>query len=309
MKIGVMGTGGIGGYYGALLARAGHEVFCVARGEHLKAIQEKGLQVESVPGSFTVRPRATADPAAIGPVDLILFGVKTYDTHEAAQAMRPMVGEHTAILTLQNGVESAERIAAAVGPGHVLPGAAFIFSGIEAPGLIRQTAGPRKIVFGELDGARSPRAEAVLAACRGAEIVAELTDQMVRVLWEKWAYICAQGGLTALTRLPLGEIRACDETWALYRGVIEEIVAVAGARRVPLAPGVVEVLLDQARKLEPHVTSSMHNDLVAGRRLEIEALNGTVVRYGREAVVPTPLNLAIYASLKPYEGGTAPGAR
>lgn len=303
MKIGVVGTGGIGGYYGALLARAGHEVFCLARGEHLRAIQEEGLRVESAVGSFAVRPRATADPGAIGPVDLALFSVKTYDTDEAARAIRPMVGEGTTILTLQNGVDSAERIAAAVGPRRVLPGAAFIFSHIAAPGLIRQTAGPRKIVFGELDGGRTARAEAVLAACGGAEIIAELTDRIVRVLWEKWAYICAQGGLTALTRLPLGEIRACAETWAFYRGVIEEIVAVAAARGIALSSGVVEGILDQASKLEPHARSSMYNDLAAGRRLEIEALNGTVVRYGREAGVPTPLNLAIYASLVPYAAG------
>ena len=303
MKIGVIGTGGIGGYYGALLAGAGHEVFCLARGEHLRAIQERGLRVESVVGALTVRPRATADPGAIGPVDLALFAVKTYDTHEAAHSMRPMVGEGTTILTLQNGVDSAERIAAAVGPGRVLPGAAFIFSHIAAPGLIRQTAGPRKIVFGELDGARSPRAEALLAACRAAEMNVELTDQIARVLWEKWAYICAQGGLTALTRLPLGDIRACGETWALYRGVIEEIVGVAAARGIALSPGVVDGILGQASKLEPHARSSMYNDLAAGRRLEIEALNGTVVRYGSEAGVLTPLNLAIYASLKPYAGG------
>ena len=303
MKIGVIGTGGIGGYYGALLAGAGHEVFCLARGEHLRAIQERGLRVESVVGALTVRPRATADPGAIGPVDLALFAVKTYDTDEAAHSMRPMVGEGTTILTLQNGVDSAERIAAAVGPGRVLPGAAFIFSHIAAPGLIRQTAGPRKIVFGELDGARSPRAEALLAACRAAEMNVELTDQIARVLWEKWAYICAQGGLTALTRLPLGDIRACGETWALYRGVIEEIVGVAAARGIALSPGVVDGILGQASKLEPHARSSMYNDLAAGRRLEIEALNGTVVRYGSEAGVLTPLNLAIYASLKPYAGG------
>ena len=309
MKIGVMGTGGIGGYFGALLARAGYEVFCLARGEHLKAIQEKGLRVESVPGNFTVRPRATADPAAIGPMDLILFGVKTYDTDEAARAMRPLVGEGTVILTLQNGVDSAERIAAALGPGRVLPGAAYIFSGIAAPGVIRQTGGPRKIVFGEPEGGRSPRAEAILAACRAAEINAELTDRIVRVLWEKWAFICAQGGVTALTRLPLGEIRACEETWALYRGVIEEIAAVAAARGIAVAPGLVGTILDQAKALEAHVTSSLANDLAGGRRLEIEALNGTVVRYGREAGVPIPLNQAIYASLKPYEAGARPAAR
>lgn len=303
MKIGVVGTGGIGGYFGGLLARAGHEVFCLARGEHLRAIQEGGLRVESAVGNFAVRPRATADPGAIGPVDLILFGVKTYDTDEAARAMRPMVGEGTAVLTLQNGVDSAERIAAAVGPGRVLPGAAFIFSHVAAPGRIRQTAGPRKIVFGEAHGARTARAEAILAACRAAEINAELTDQIVRVLWEKWAYICAQGGLTALTRLPLGDIRACAETWALYRGVMEEIVGVAAARGIALSPGVVEGILDQASKLEPHARSSMYDDLAAGRRLEIEALNGTVVRYGRAAGVATPLNLAIYASLVPYAAG------
>jgi len=303
VKIGVMGTGGIGGYYGALLARAGHEVFCVARGEHLRAIQEGGLRVESAVGEFTVRPRASADPAAIGPVDLILFGVKTYDTDEAARAMKPMVGDRTSILTLQNGVDSADQIAAAVGPGRVLPGAAFIFSNIAAPGLIRQTAGPRKIVFGELDGARSARAEAILAACRAAEIHAELTDRVLTVLWEKWAYICAQGGVTAVTRLPLGDIRTCPETWALYRGVIEEIVAVAAARRVPLSPGVVEAILEQAAKLEPHARSSLYNDLAAGRRLEVEALNGTVARLGREAGVPTPLNQALYAALKPHEAG------
>lgn len=303
MKIGVVGTGGIGGYFGALLARAGEDVFCLARGEHLQAIQERGLRVESVLGEFTVRPRATADPTVIGPMDLVLFGVKTYDTDAAAQAMRPMVGDATVVVTLQNGVESAERIAAAIGPGRVLPGAAYIFSGIAAPGVIRQTAGLRKIVFGEPDGRRTPRAEAVLAACRGAEVNAELTDQIVRVLWEKWAFICAQGGLTALTRLPIGEIRECAETWALFRGVVEEIVAVASARGIALTPGLVEALLGQSARLEPQTASSLYNDLMAGRRLEVEALHGTVVRLGRDAGVPTPLNAAIYGALKPYEGG------
>ena len=303
MKIGVVGTGGIGGYFGALLARAGHEVFCLARGEHLKAIQEKGLRVESVVGEFTVRPRATGDPAAIGPVELLLFCVKTYDTDEAAQAVRLLVGDRTAILTLQNGVESADRIAAAVGPGRVLPGAAYIFSGIAAPGLIRQTAGPRKIVFGEPVGPPSARAKAILAACRAAEISAELTDQIARVLWEKWAFICAQGGVTALTRLPIGEVRACAETWALFRGVVEEVAAVASARGIALTPGLVENILGQAARLEPQTASSLSNDLGAGRRLEIEALNGAVVRLGRESGVPTPLNVAIYGALKPYEGG------
>lgn len=301
MRIGVMGAGGVGGYFGALLARGGHEVVFIARGAHLKAIQERGLEVRSVvPGNFTVRVEAAADPAEVGPVTVVLFCVKSYDTASAAAAIRPMLGPQTMVISPQNGVDNVERIAAVVGPDRVLGGAAFILATIEAPGVIAQTGGPRRLVFGEMDGSRSARAERFLEACRASEVNADITTDVRRTLWEKFLMLAPNAALTAMSGLTVGEIRACPETRRLLREMMVEVQAVAAAEGVSIPTEAIDRILAFMDTLEPGFRSSLHYDLTHGKRLELEALSGKVVALGKRHNLPTPLNFAAYACLKPH---------
>jgi 2-dehydropantoate 2-reductase len=305
MRVAVMGSGGTGGYFGGLLARAGEEVTFLARGPHLEAIRARGLTVRSrISGGFTVPASATDDPAAVGPVDLVLFCVKAYDTDAAARAIRPLVGAGTTILPVQNGIDGAERIARVVGTGHVVGGLAAVSSVIAAPGVIDHRAGPDVIRVGELDGHPSARTERIVETLRKAGIKAELRPDIRVALWEKFVLICGLSGLTALTRLPIGNVLACPETRELYRATMEETDAVGRAEGVALPPDHVERTLRFFVAGDPGVRGSLYYDLAAGRRLELETLNGTVVRLGRARGVPTPANFAIYAALKPYENGT-----
>lgn len=295
-----MGSGGIGGYFGGLLARAGEDVTFIARGLHLEAIRKNGLQVNSVAGDFHVRAKATHDPRTVGGVDLVLFCVKGYDIETAGLQIRPMVGPQSVVLSLLNGVDNQEKLAAILGEGPVMAGVVHILSTISAPGVISQTAGPRSLKFGEEDGRVTARAERILAVLKGAGINAELSAQIQVDLWEKFLFICAQGGVTALARLSIGEILACPETAVLYRGVMEEVAAVGRAKGVPLPADAVDRAVAFARGLQPGMRSSLAHDLSQGNRLELETLAGCVVRYGREVGLPTPFNFAIYASLKPH---------
>ncbi len=302
MRIAVMGAGAVGGYFGGRLAQAGEPVVLIARGEHLRAIQADGLRVRSIAGDFTVRVPATDDPARvrelIGPVDLVLFGVKSYDTAAAADALRPLLGPETGVLTLQNGVVNTEILVERLGPRHVLGGLVYGFAVIEAPGQIRHTQGGR-IVFGELDGRESPRARAFLDAGRRAGFGVELTPAIRRAMWEKYLMIGALAGLTALTRRPIGEIRTCPESRQLYRAVLAELAALAKAEGVDLPEDAVERGLRAADALAPDSYSSLYHDLVRGRRLELEALHGYAVRLGARHGIPTPALFAIYAALRP----------
>ncbi|MBI4573238.1 MAG: 2-dehydropantoate 2-reductase [candidate division NC10 bacterium] len=300
MRIAVMGSGGVGGYFGGRLAHVGEDVTFIARGAHLDAIRRSGLQVKSVAGDFHVHPRATHDPAEVGPVDLVLFCVKAYDTEAAGSQIRPTVGPQTVVLCLLNGVDNEERLAGILGDERVMAGVVHILSTISAPGIISQTAGPRTIKFGEKDGRVSDRARRILAVLTGAGIRAELSTQIQVDLWEKFLFICAQGGVTALGGLTIGEIRGCSETAAFYRGVMEEVAAVARAKGVALPRDAVDRALAFARGLQPGMRSSLAHDLSQGNRLEVETLAGSVVRYGRETGMPTPFNFAIYACLKPH---------
>lgn len=295
-----MGSGGVGGYFGGLLARGGEDVTFIARGAHLEAIQKNGLQVRSAVGEFHVRPKATHDPAAVGPVDLVLFCVKAYDTEAAGQQVRPMIGPQTTVLCLLNGVDNEEKLEAILGEDHVIAGVVHILSTISAPGVISQTAGPRSIKLGEKDGRITPRVERILSVLKGAGIQAEISTQIQVDLWEKFLFICAHGGVTALGRLSVGEILACPETAVFYRGVMEEVAAVGRAKRVALPADAVDRALAFARGLQPGMRSSLAHDLSQGNRLEVETLAGSVVRYGREVGVPTPFSFAIYACLKPH---------
>jgi 2-dehydropantoate 2-reductase len=304
MRIAVIGAGGTGGYFGGLLARAGEDVTFVARGAQLGAIRARGLTVESrLAGSFTVPVRATDDPGEVGPVDLILFCVKTYDTEAAAEGVRPLLRPGTALLSLQNGIDNEERIARATGYSSGLGAAAYVVSAIKAPGVVAQTAGPGKIVLGELGGGKSERADRLGETLRGAGIAAEVRPNIRAVLWQKFLFICAFGGATAVTRLPIGTVLADPVTRGLFRGTSEEVAAVARAGGIDLPDDCVEQAMTQAAAVEPWGRGSLYGDLAGGRRLELESLNGKVVDLGREHGAETPLNFALYAALRPYLDG------
>ncbi len=303
LAIVVMGTGGVGGYFGAKLARAGQAVTFVARGAHLDALRARGLTVRSAgEGEFSVAVEAVGDLRGRPSADLVLIAVKAFDTDAALAAIRPVVGPDTAVLSLQNGVEAVDRIAAALGPGHALGGAAYVFAAIEAPGIIEHRFGGR-ITFGEPGGGVSPRVERVRAAFAGAGIPVEVSSDIERVLWEKYVMICAQAGATALTRCPTGVVRAVPEAWRLYRVLAEEMIALATAGGVRLAPGLVEGVMAQAAALAPHTSSSLAIDLSQGKRLELEALHGHAVRLAERLGVTVPTVFAVYAALKPWLAG------
>lgn len=304
MKILVAGSGGVGGYFGAKLARARESVTFLARGEHLRAIRSGGLRVKSASGGeWVVRSPATDDPATLGHVDLVLFCVKSFDTEKVARAVLPAVGADTTLLSLQNGVDNAAKIEAIAGPGHVMGGVAYIFSTIHAPGVIAQTHGG-KIAFGELDGSESERGRRLLRVFEGAGIPAELSTQIQRLLWEKYLFITALGGLTALTRCPVGVIREVPETRRLFVALLEELAALAKAAGISLSPDAIEATIAAADALPPGAYSSLHYDLTHGKRLEIDALQGYAVRLGEQLGVPTPALSAVYAALAPHRDGS-----
>jgi 2-dehydropantoate 2-reductase len=300
MRIVVIGAGGVGGYFGARLAAAGHDVAIVARGAHLAAIREHGLRVQSPLGDLTVRVPAGADPAAFGPADVVLFCVKSYDTEAAAAATVPLLTTDTAVVSLQNGVDNEEKLAAVLGAEHVVGGAAFIFSTITEPGVVVHTGGPARIVFGELGGERSPRLERLREACADAGVSAGVSPEIRAVLWTKFAFICATAGMTAAVRLPLGDIRDSERSWAMFRRLFYEVVAVARALGVRLADDELEQQLGFVATLPATSYSSLHHDLTTGRRMELEALHGTVVRRAARHGVEVPASEAVYAILEPW---------
>ena len=304
MRIAIVGAGGVGGYFGAKLARAGESVVMLARGAHLDAIRRHGLRVRSaVDGEFTAKADAVESFADQAPVDMALFCVKSFDTREAAEALRPVLGRDTGVVSLQNGVDNEEILDDVLGASRALGGAAFVFSTIESPGVIAHTLLGR-IVFGELDGRVSERATRLRDALAAAGVPVELSTEVRRVLWEKYLLISAQAGTTALTRAPIGVIRQIPETWRLYRRIVEELAAVARAAGVTLPADVVETIIKNASALAPTAFSSLHHDLVHGRRLELEALHGHAVRLGERLGVPTPTVFAVYAALKPHAAGS-----
>ena len=302
MKIAIMGSGGVGGYFGGMLAHAGEDVTFIARGEHLRALRENGLRVESVHGDFAVVPlQVTDDPATVGPVNLVIFATKTYHIDEAARAMRPFVGPNTAVLPLQNGVDAAERTAAILGPDPVLGGACWVVSTIAAPGVIRQSSSFHRIVVGEFDGRITPRVEEIVAAFRRSGISAEASSEINKVRWSKFAFIAAFSSVGAVTRVPAGEIMACAETRALLEGAVREVEAVARAACVPLDPDVVPQTMEFCARLAPDATASMQRDILEARRSELESIVGIVGRLGARLGVPTPVFRFLYAALLPQE--------
>ena len=302
MKIAIMGTGGVGGYYGGLLAQKSHDITFIARGEHLKAIQENGLQAKSIHGDFHVKPaQATDDPAQIGPVDLVVFCTKTYSIDKAAEQIKPLVTSDTTVLPLQNGIDAAERIGKVVGMQHILGGATWISSKVEAPGMIKQISQFRRVVLGELDGQVTARARAIHKAFEETGITAELSENILKILWTKFVFISMASGLGSLTRLTIGQYRSVPETRAMMISLMLEVEAVARAQGVDLDSDVVQKSLDFVDNAAPHIKPSMQLDVEASRKSEIEAMIGVVGRKGRELGVPTPVADMVYASLLPGE--------
>jgi 2-dehydropantoate 2-reductase len=303
MRIVVMGSGGTGGYFGAKLARAGEEVTFVARGAHLERIRAHGLRVRSaVEGEWVVTSPAVERLDGQPPADMVLFCVKSFDTEDAAAAVKPVIGPDTGVLSIQNGVDNEDKLGRILGAEHVLGGMAAVFATIESPGVIRHVQLGR-IVFGEMDGRVSGRARAFLAACQRAEIPAEISGDVARTLWEKYAFLIAHSGMTAVTRCPAGVLRRLPETRRMYRLLLEEMLALAGAAGVALEEGFVERSFKLLDGMAEGFASSLQHDLAGGRRLELEALHGHAVRLGEQSGIPTPTLFAVYAALLPYLNG------
>ncbi len=302
MKIMVMGTGGVGAYYGGLLAQQDSDVTFIARGAHLQAMRTNGLQVKSIFGDFTVSPvQATEDPAEVKDVDLILFCVKTYGTDEAAEAIRPAVGPRTAVLSLQNGVDAVERIGKVVGVEHVIGGATWLSSAVEAPGVVKQVSQFRRVVFGELDGTRSERIQTIYEVLKNTGITVEVSENILKILWTKFVFISAASSLGSLTRLPMGDWRSVPETRTMATALMREVESLARSQGIALDEDVVQKSLDFIDNSAPHIKASMQLDVERGRRTELESMLGVIGRKGREWNVPTPVADLIYASLLPVE--------
>ncbi len=300
MKIAVFGAGGIGGYFGARLAQTGAEVHLIARGQHLAALKRDGLKLTSPRGDVTLSLPATDAPQEIGASDIVLFCVKATETLSAAEHLGPLLGENTAVITLQNGVDNEDTLSSTIGAQHVVGGVAYILSTIEEPGAIVHQGSLARIVFGELTGAASPRLERFLSVCERGGIDAELATDIRVELWRKYAMICATAGMTAAVRLPIGEIRASEAAFGLYQRLVEEAVAVGRAVGVDLPPDTTERIMSIASELPGEWYSSLHYDLTHAKPMELEALHGTLTRSAREHRVEAPASEAIYGVLSPW---------
>jgi 2-dehydropantoate 2-reductase len=304
MRVLVMGAGGVGGYYGGLLARAGHAVTFVARGAHLAALQERGLEVRTQGQTIRIQPvTAVAQPAgAAGPggdFDLALFTVKNYDTEPAAAALEPALGPQTAVLSLQNGVDSPDVLAALLGPQRTLAGVTFIAAAVAEPGVILENGFSRAVTLGEPGGTEvTPRVRAIVHAFQEAGVEAQATADARQMLWDKFVVVAPHATISALCQTPVGVTRRTPEAMELYRTMIQEALDVAGAAGCTFAPDRAEQIVALFQSAPEGQTSSMQRDYGARRRVELEALTGSVVRLGRRYGVPTPRFEALYAVLK-----------
>ena len=299
MKIAVMATGGLGGYYGALLSKNGNDVTFIARGAHLRAIRENGLTIQSMHGNFVVKPaQATDNPREIGTVDWVLFAVKTYDTESAAQLIKPMVGAPTTVVTFQNGVDAFDQIGAAVGKARVIVAPTQIESAISAPGVISQNSAFRRSIVGEMNGKISPRVEWLVDQLKRAGVEASASDQMPAPLWLKLMFLASASGLTTLARTEGATLFQSQLGRATLRAAMQEVVDIATAHGVKLPVDALEKQMEFAASWRPGMTTSMHKDLLAGKRLEVDALSGAVVRLGAAKGIATPVHQTIYIALK-----------
>lgn len=304
MRIAVIGTGGIGGPYGASLAKAGADVTFVARGAHLEAMRENGLRVAGDRGETHIRPaQATDDIAGIGTVDFVLFCVKLWDVEGVGRQLRAIVEPGTAVVALQNGIDAAERLIPILGEEAVMGGVAFVTGTIVAPGVIRQTGSYQSMTFGELDGRTSERSQRLRDLCEAAGFEGVLSTDIMVPVWEKFILLVPMSGLNALTRVPLGKWRDDPDLATLYETALRETVEVGLAAGVRLPPDSIDNGMALMRSMPAHHMTSMGNDLLRGNRLELPWFAGKVVELGRRYGIPTPVNGFIYAALKPYING------
>ena len=305
MRIAVIGAGGVGGGFGAALAKAGADVTFIARGAHLAAMKSQGLKVVGGRGETHVVPtQATDDPKSIGTVDVVLFCVKLWDVESAGEAIKPLVGPNTAVIPLQNGIDAHERLLPILGPKAVMGGVAQISASITAPGVITQVGTFMRMIFGELDGSRSQRAEEFLALCQTAGFDATLSDQILTELWMKFVLLASNAGITASTRQPIGRLRDDPDIRPMILAAFQEVIAVGRAKGVPLPPDTLDKIVAFIGHAPPAMKASMALDLDRGNRLELPWLSGKVVELGRQLGVPTPTHGMMYAVLKPYIMGT-----
>jgi 2-dehydropantoate 2-reductase len=304
MRIAVIGAGGIGGIYGAALAKTGADVTFVARGAHLAAIRQNGLRVEGDRGETWIHPaQATDDIAGIGTVDFVLSCVKLWDVESAGEQIRPILGPQTAVVPLQNGIDAADRLIPILGHEPVMGGSAFVTGSITAPGIIRQTGTYHQMTFGDLEGGISARGKRLRDLCAAAGIEGVLSPDIRVPLWQKFVGLVPLSGINALTRVPLGKYRDDPDLFALLEASLRETVAVGLAEGVKLPPDTVEKTIATIRSMPPHHMTSMANDLSRGNRIELPWFAGKVVELGRRHGIPTPANGFIYAALKLYVNG------
>jgi 2-dehydropantoate 2-reductase len=300
MRVAIFGTGGAGGYFGAQLALAGEDVVFVARGDHLRAMRATGLRFETPSGETSIRTAATDNPAEIGNVDVVLVGVKAWQVSDAAKAIRPLVGPDTVVVPLQNGVEAASELAAVLGSA-TLGGLCGTLSFIAGPGHIRSVGGQNFIKFGELDNKRTERVERLRQCFDHAKVSVEVPANIIKALWDKFLMVTSFGGVGSITRAPIGVTRAVPETRGLLQECLQEALAVANARRVPMADTAVADMMKFYDTLPANGTTSLQRDIADGKPSELDYWNGAVVRLGREVAVPTPINRFIYDCLLPLE--------
>ena len=299
MDIAVMGAGGVGGYFGGLLARAGNNVTFIARGPHLRAIRNNGLRVSSSnDGEFVVPGQATDQPAEVGHQELVLFTVKMYHNDDAIQAIGPMLGPDSIVLTLQNGIDNGEQLVEAYGPDRVMIGSAYLEGRIAEPGLVTQ-GGPGAASFGERTLGITERGERLLEVFQHAGWRVDLLENMTGMLWKKFAYLSGSAGVCAASGCPYGELRNVPETRSAIREAIAEALAVGEASGAPLEPDSLEWSMNALDNFPATGMASLAKDFAEGQPVELEGLTGTVIRMGRQFGVPTPINDALYAVLKP----------
>lgn len=304
MRIAAMGAGGVGGYFGARLQQAGHEVAFFARGKHFAALKENGLTLKSPLGAAQLAVQVFNDPAQTEPVDVVMFAVKLWDTESAAEQLRPVVSQHTVIIPFQNGVESIERLAKIFPREQILGGSAYIATRISAPGVIEHIGTMAGMEFGPLKPAQRAAAEAFLAACQGAGINAKLADDIVRVIWQKFIFLVGVSSATAVARVPLGVVRSDPELRWLLEQAMRETYRLARARGVAVPEDFVETRMQFAETLPAEMRASMAHDLEAGGKLEAPWLCGAVARMSAEAGLDAPVNRAVYAALRPFVNGS-----
>jgi 2-dehydropantoate 2-reductase len=301
MRYVILGTGGVGGFFGGRLANAGEDVWFVSRGNHLDAMKEGGLRIKSTAGDFTIAPgKMTGDVASVGRADVVLFCVKSYDTEYAARQLSEVLDKDSLVISLQNGVDNEDKIRSQLQRGQVYGGAAYISSRITAPGEITEVGGFQRIVFGPMGGASNPHAGEVHESLLQAGIKSQLQDDVTKEIWRKFIFIASMGSLTALSRLTHGEILKNQRTLSLMFDAMREIRTIALKLGIDIEPVDEPRVLEGLKRFSDDTRSSMYFDLASRKPMEIEALNGTVVRFGEQLGIPTPIHRVIYSILLPY---------